>query len=583
MLKTLLKSLSLIAIAALLLFGSSGNDDGRWLACLFGAAPFILYLAWEAVPPAAARENRAVQRLGGVLLTFFILISLQLLREQVLTAGATRDRRQVIDADKGIVISDPRRADAELRTQRGRIYDAAGQPVADRVVLPNGYVQRTYPNPDTAYLAGYYSPLRFGNFGLEDMYDDWMSGRRGNNPLGDQIDNLLHRPTVGSDLHLTIDPTLQRVATDALTHCANPRNGCIGAAVVLDAHSGAVLAMASNPSFDPSQIAADPAADPDTERKRITAYWQSLQDNPSKPLLLRASAGQYPPGSTFKTVTLVAGLDTGKYTLQSPFDDPGFVVINNHREVDCATCRPPTSVHPSNSFSLQESYQWSLNVVFATAASAEKGGLGAATMADYIRRFFIGQDLKADFPLTTSRLCADGDAGNQQCLFDANNGPNLVAESAFGQGELQVTPLQMAVIAATVARGGEVPRPYMVKGITAPPNDSVIDLTQPQSLGRVMTPETAKTARDAMYTSIQKGWAHAAGIDGYSVGGKTGTAETGRAGVFHSWFIAIAGKDANNPDYALCVMFENGGEGTQVAMPAARKILLYLSQNDVPR
>ena len=252
MLSSISKSLAVIAIAALLFLGSTG-DDQRWLLCLFAAAPFILYLTWVVAPRPAGQENRAVQRLGGVLLTFFILISLQLLREQVLIADATKNRTAVIDANNGVVISDPRRADAELRIQRGRIYDAAGQPVADRVIPPGGYVKRIYPDPYTAYLAGYYSPLRFGNYGLEAMYNDWLTGQQGNNPLDDQINALLHRPTVGNDLHLTINPDLQQVATNALINCSNPSNGCIGAAVVLDAHTGAVLAMASNPNFDPSQ------------------------------------------------------------------------------------------------------------------------------------------------------------------------------------------------------------------------------------------------------------------------------------------------------------------------------------------
>ncbi len=579
MLSSIGKSLAVIAIAALLFLGSTG-DDQRWLECLFGAAPFILYLTWALVPTPAGQENRAVQRLGGVLLTFFVLISLQLLREQVLTADATKNRTQV-----GVVISDPRRADAELRTQRGRIYDATGQPVADRLIQPGGYVKRTYPNPYTAYLAGYYSPLRFGNFGLEDMYNNWMIGQQGNNALEDQINALLHRPTIGNDLHLTINPDLQQVATNALLNCNSQATGCIGAAVVLDAHTGAVLAMASSPHFDPNQIAADPSADPDKERKRITTYWNSLQSDAAHPLVLRATAGLYPPGSTFKTVTLAAGIDTGKFTLQSPFQDPGYVDINNHREVDCSTCRPPLSVHPSNIFTMMEGYQWSLNVVFASTAALPPNAIGASAMAEYMRRFGVGNgNLMTDYPLSTSRVCAGSkDPADMQCLFSSDNGPNLTAETAFGQGELQVTPMQMAVVAATVARGGDVPQPYVVNGITQPAagGDKVLFVAQPKSLGRIMTPQTGATVRQAMYTSVQKGWANGAAIPGYAVGGKTGTAETGVNGNSHSWFIAICGRDPNNPDYAVAVMFENGGEGTRVALPAAKKIMLWLSQNNI--
>lgn len=587
MLRAITTSLSAIAAAALLFLGSTG-DDQRWLACLYGAAPFILYLTWMLAPLPATQDNRTVQRLAGVLLTFFILISLQLLREQVLTAEATKNHVAVIDANNGVVISDPRRADAELRLQRGRIYDASGQPVADRVVLADGYVKRSYPNPDTAYLAGYYSPLRFGNFGLEDQYNDWLTGARGTNPLTDQVNNLLHRVTVGNDLHLTVNPDLQKVASDALDNCRLQLNRCIGAAVVLNARTGAVLAIASNPRFNPGQIAADPTADPTAERNRITAYWNNLQQNPTRPLLLRATNGLYPPGSTFKTVTLVSTLDTGKYTLTSPFDDPGYVVINNHREVDCATCRPPASVHPGNIYTLQQGYQWSLNVIFALSA-AGPNGVGGQTLSEYMRRFGIGQDWQrwgSDFQYATSRVCADSaDPTDMSCLFNPDNGLNLVAETAFGQGELQVTPLQMAVVAATVARGGEPPVPYIVAGITQPAptgtaDDKILMQAQPRTLPRMMTPETAATARQAMYVSVRDGWANAAAVPNFNVGGKTGTAETGR-GTYHSWFIAIAGKDANNPDYAISVMFEDGGEGTQVALPAAKQIIQWLAQNQV--
>jgi len=571
--KRVLAALVVALVAALLFYGYYSRSDQTWLLCLLASFPGLLYLVWQGMPRPSSETNRTLQRLGGTLIACFMLISVHLLYQQVVAAPAIRLKIGSQGTDNPI--SDPRRADAELRVRRGRIFAAGGQPIADTTVLPDGYVARSYPNSYTGYLAGYYSPLRFGNFGLENLYDDYLSGRKGNNPLLEAENNLLHRPTYGSDLYLTLQADVQEVAQDALAGCGGPQRGvCRGAVVVLDVQTGAVLAMASNPRFDPSQIAADPASDPKAERDRITAYWNGLVNDPSNPLVLRATAGRYPPGSTFKTVTLVAGLDTGKYTLTSPFTDPGQVSLNNQTVYDCTTCRPAGT---GPRYSLVEGYKWSLNVVFATIAN----DLGAGEMAKYISSFYISRDLRADFDLATSSLCSTAAPTDIQCILSGPEAKNLNVASSYGQGQLQVTPLHMALIAATVGRGGELPRPYLVDHISQHPTSEgqlgrVLQKTSPQVLTRVMTPQTASTARQAMYTGVQSGWANGAAIPGWVVGGKTGTAETGR-GTNHAWFIAIMGKDAGSPQYAICAMIENGGEGSSYAMPIAKRVMTYIA------
>jgi peptidoglycan glycosyltransferase len=130
----------------------------------------------------------------------------------------------------------------------------------------------------------------------------------------------------------------------------------------------------------------------------------------------------------------------------------------------------------------------------------------------------------------------------------------------------------MALVAATVGRGGELPAPYIVASVTDPETGKPITTGQPRSLGSALSSKSNEGLRQMMLTSVQSGWAKAAGIPGFTVGGKTGTAETGR-GTAHSWFIGFAGKDPNHPQYAVAALVEEGGEGTRVALPLARTVL----------
>src|SRR5205823_579283 len=167
-------------------------------------------------------------------------------------------------------------------------------------------------------------------------------------------------------------------------------------------------------------------------------------------------------------------------------------------------------------------------------------------------------------PVEASRLAGD---------LNSLNGRNTLAATAYGQGEVQATPLQMALVAASVARGGELPAPYLVTSVKDHETGAPIWTFQPHSLRTVVSRQTGDTVKQMMLTSVQSGWAKGAAIQGATVGGKTGTAETGR-GTAHSWFIGFAGKDPNRPQYAIAAMVEEGGEGTRVALPMARTVLV---------
>jgi peptidoglycan glycosyltransferase len=536
-------------------------SDSVWLVCLGGAFLLFLIYAWlTSAPPVGryatldARFRHNVQQLGAFLLVGFALVSLHLLREQIVAAVAIKEATVI--TEEGRVIQDPRKIPEELRTQRGAIMAGDTVVAASEIISPSGFAYRVYPEPNISYLAGYYNPMIYGSAGLEASFDKYLSGSEALNPLTEQQRRLLHRPVIGNDLFLTIDPHLQNVAQEQL----GERKGSV---VVLDTQSGAILAMASWPHYDPKQLSFNPGVDDDkwdAESKRIVDYYQSLLADESNPLLLRATQGLYPPGSTFKTVTAGAAIDTGTAQPLSVFTDTNGKVqveAGDYLHVDCATCRPRNH---GPKFTLAEGYKWSLNVVFAELGVQ----LGGNRLVEYARRFGFGTHYDIGLPLEASRLASSDEA--------LQGSKNLLAATAYGQGEVQATPLQMALVAAAVARGGELPAPYMVASVNDHETGQPVWQFQPHALQQVLSPNANEAVKQLMITSVQSGWAKDAAIPGATVGGKTGTAETGRD-TTHSWFIGFAGKDPAKPQYAICAMIEDGGEGTRVALPLAKVVL----------
>jgi peptidoglycan glycosyltransferase len=456
--------------------------------------------------------------------------------------------------ESGEVVQDPRKIPEQLRIRRGAIYAGDRVIAASEVITPSTYAHRIYPEPNISYLAGYYNPTVYGTAGLEASFDNYLSGKQVFDPLLEQQRLLLNRPPVGSDLYLTIDPELQDFAQQQL----GERKGAV---VLLDAQTGAILAMASWPHIDPQQLSFNPyAEDWGAENKRVIDYYNAVVSDENVPLIMRATQGLYPPGSTFKTVSAGAALDTGIAKPDSVYTDtngtiqvePGGYV---HR--DCSTCRPRNH---GPRFTLTEGYKWSLNVVFAELAMQ----LGSNRIMEYARRFGFGTQYDLGVPVDASTIASD------TATLEASK--NLLAATAYGQGEVQATPLQMALVAATVAHGGELPAPYLVSSIRNPESGETVWQYQPHNLGRVMSPSANSALKALMEESIKTGWANDAAIPGATVGGKTGTAETGR-GTAHSWFIGWAGKDVNNPQYAIAAIIEDGGEGTRVSLPLAREVL----------
>lgn len=516
--------------AAVVLIGSgllagSHISDGRWLMLLGAAWLCLLASVWTRLPKTWPTFNRSLLRTAIVLTTVFAIVCAQLVRVQVTESDAIAHR---IGNENGEVIGNPRLSSADLTVQRGRIFDRNGTVLADTVRDGNDW-KRVYPEPAAAYLMGYYSPLIYGSAGLEQTYNGELSGEKGGNPLTRWMNDLLHRPQQGLDLQTTLDLSLQQEAEDQL-------DGRTGAVILIDVKTGAILAMASNPHDDPNQLFTDSAAEHDA----AVAYWQQLNDDPSHPLVQRAVNGLYPPGSTFKTITAAAAIDTGIASPDKVYTDDGSLDVDGHNIPEYN--RPDDSV---DQWTLAQGLAWSLNVVYAQVGLA----LGPDKLAEYAKKFGIGQKIPFDLPVSQGQIASSSDFLNDK--------PAL-ADTAFGQGELLVTPLNMALVAAAIANGGVMMQPRLVDRVTTP-DGKTVETRSPEVWRTPISKKTADQVRDMMIGAVNDGWASEAAINGLVVGGKTGTAELGNNEPPHAWFIGFVGNPT--PRYAVAVVLEHGGEG----------------------
>lgn len=548
-----------LAAAALLVYGmlQPVTQEPRWVVAVWIAAPLTLAalrLLLTSRPPGLARS---VQNIGLVVAIGFGMIALQLLRQQVIHADATTNLIYV-DEETGQSTSNVRRVLEALRTQRGRIIDRAGIVLADSQIVEGGYALRTYPVADlydpSAFggVLGFFSH-RYGESGLEATFGEYLNGER--DVLRRVQDGLLGRQHVGDDLRLTLDARIQAAAYNAL-------GGRIGSVVVLDPKTGAVLAMVSYPGFDPRGLAFNPAAPRTEENARIEEYWSRLNgEGAGQPLLNRPTQSRYPPGSTYKTVTAVGVLEHQREGRPNQIDCP------NERETEVGA--PPVVNAVDDLFTrtgdptdLERVYAFSCNTAFAEYAMR----LGADLMIQTARAFDIYRPEEApdlydgftDLPTVPSILYVEPGFLNRR--------PGL-ADTGYGQGQLLVTPLEMAMVAAAVANDGVLMQPYLVERITRG-DGGVIAAQGPRVIRRTMSRQTAQQMLRNMRAVVEYGFGQAAGnVPGVRVGGKSGTAEypcpspdnPGRI-CTHSWFIAVA--PLEDRQIAIAVMLEGGGEGS---------------------
>lgn len=426
---------------------------------------------------------------------------------------------------------------------RGSIYDRNGRRLAydvqDRASLrapgEDGYPVRFYTEPSLAHVVGYLSGLRAGVIGIEKTYDSTLLG----------LDQSA-RPVRGNDIYLTIDSYVQRVAAQALA-------GKAGAIVALDARTGAVLAMASSPAFDPNRI-----LDPDYDRELAQCDGAV---NCRQALFNRAAQGWYTPGSTWKTVTLIAALETGQVTRETTFDFGSPLRDENGRiyyvyTVDGFSIVDPN--HQEQRLDLARSFVVSANAAFARIGDE----MPANVMIDYAARLgFSRPDGSAppiEIDASAARLAID-----PQSLV--TNNP-LRASTAIGQGELLASPLSLALVVMAVVNDGNVPAPHLTRSIVDPAGRPLAQEPGGYWLRGIMRAETAALVRELMIQVVQNGSGARANLPGFVVGGKTGTAQVAGDAAPHSWFIGFVTSPAGE-GVVIAVIVENGGAGSQAAAP----------------
>lgn len=471
------------------------------------APEFVTYTLLVLLPGQFERRARAAATTGIVVaVTFFGMLAYW---QAWRTDLATEDRN-------------PRVLSAYRDPLRGRILDREGNVLAES--QPDG--RRTYADVSLAHVLGYIDP-RYGSQGVELAFNGVLSGKRQEGWAGALDAEFRRGRAAGDDLLLTIDSRVQAAAAKAL-------GGRRGAVVAIDPRNGEVLAMVSVPTYDPGNLEED---------------GEALLRDPASPLLNRATQGKYPPGSTFKVVTAAAALEQGVVKASTVVTCPGEIVIDGF-PVSCRNTAQGVGTYP-----FSDAFAFSVNAIFADVGVKT----GWADLEATARRFGFGGAL--DFTLDTAptEITAHGSAGTRV----------LLASTAFGQGELLVTPLQMAMVAAIVANGGIAVRPHL--GLAAMDGGRPGSALEADARRRVVDAAVARTLGEMMELVVSRGQAAGLTIPGVTVAGKTGTAETGRDGTSHAWFIAYA--PADNPQIAVAVIVEDGGRGGEVASPIAGSIL----------
>jgi peptidoglycan glycosyltransferase len=533
----------------------------------------LLTVVWllSLLPRALLDRNPAVlaRSMGRLALVFGLglaAVGMQLTREQVSQAAAIRRQAAALLQPSTAEKPDTTALRSVDRTALGdgRIWPVATSSITrgnildrDGAVLATTQAgRRVYPNPDLGLIVGYASRL-YGTTGIEQSFDRYLSGAGTRSPQAILQARLLGTPLqtgAAADVRLTLDSKLQQVAQAAL-------GDNLGAVALLDPQTGAILALASYPRFDPNQLVlADQATQADVDAAQ--AAYAALTARSDSPLLNRATQGRYPPGSVIKTLTWAAALDAqvvngpeGQVTCpeQLPTEAGAPPVVNAVKNLAQRTGAPSD---------VRRVYAWSCNTAFAQLGLA----LGADRFAEYAARF----GLRAADTLSVTADLRDipADAGSiaGDAAFLAR--PAALADTAYGQGQALVTPLDMAQMVAVIANDGRLMRPYLVQ--EAKTGGQVLYSAKPEVLRQVITPTAAQQMRAVMQTSVEIGYAKPVALPGVLIGAKTGTAETSN-GVPHSWFVAIAPLD--KPRFAIAVITEHGGEGSKSALPIARQVL----------
>jgi peptidoglycan glycosyltransferase len=472
--------------------------------------------------------NQGVRRLFVLVLGLFLLLLAGTARWTVFEAddldtNALNHREQLKTA----------------RVPRGVIRASDGTLLARSVKQSNGnYVRRyTQAAQNAAQLIGY-AYTNAGLYGLEKAHQKDLTGQVAS--AATLLSALRGGSERGNDIVTTLNPKVQQAAITGF-------NGRDGAAVAIDTKTGGIVAMYSTPGFDPNDEASTAG------QKKIDAIKDS-------PLFNRATQGLYPPGSTMKVVTTAAALASGKYTPDSMVSGTSPLVVQT---------KPLSNFHSEQfgNVTLTYALTHSINTAFARVAES----LGTKAIADAMDRFGFGKEIPIDYP--KEKLLASGVRNANGDLIPVDRNVDI-ARVAIGQERLTVTPLQMAYVAATVARGGDKPRLATVEKIIDSDGRTLSSLGNGHSAGRAMSERDAADLTAMMEKVVQEGTGTAASLSGLRVAGKTGSAETNLSqGLIDPWFIGFAPAEA--PRIAVAVVLKDipGGQGGVDAAPIAKAMM----------
>lgn len=518
--------------------------------------------------------NRSITRFGVALLVLYTAVFAQLNNLQLF--GAQRLNHNPINV---------REAAKDFERKRGSIMTADGVTIAESIDTPGGVTDRVrkYLDPLVyAPLTGYFS-RDYGTGGIEKQYNDALAAKTNAQKYGDLADLFNPQDRTGN-VTLTLDNDVQRAAAQGLLF----RKGSV---VAIDPRDGSILAMYSFPTYDPNTLS-------DVDRAAATAAKKQLDADPAKPLLTRAYRDNYFPGSTFKVVTSAAGLESGAVTP----DSPNFPAATSYT--------PPLTNNALKNFggetcggTLFEILRVSCNSAFAQMGAEI---IGPDAMVERAQAFGFNDTPPIDLP-DAAKSVFPTDYGKKLQTIDAfhahqnapsgpggptttapatrppvyvyENTPRL-AQASIGQNDVQATPLQMALVAAGVANGGVIMKPHVMKEIRTKSGE-LLSVYTPAPWRTAVTPEVAATLREAMVGVVEGpgGTAFRMAVDGYVVGGKTGTAELGTSPPSsHAWVIGFGGVAGQVPSVAVAVLVEaqpgaTEQTGGRLAAPIAKAVI----------
>ncbi|WP_332667822.1 peptidoglycan D,D-transpeptidase FtsI family protein [Aeromicrobium sp.] len=489
--------------------------------------------------------NRPIRNIAIACLVLFAALLLNINYVQFVEADSLNDKngnRRVIDE--------------EFSRDRGAIL-VDGEPVAESVKSKDEYkFQRRYPE------GGLYAPLTgsfsyiYGPSALENSQNRVLSGSDNRLFVNRVVDLVSNKQPKGGSVELTIDPLAQKAAAEGLQRLGKDTKGAV---VALDPQTGAVLAMVSQPTYNPNRLASHDFSD-------VVKSYETYSRDKDEPLINRSTQQTLPPGSTFKLVTAAAALENG--------------VVDN---IDDRIKAGARLTFPGIQYSLPNenggncggdriTFERALNVSCNVAFGALAGKVGQEKLAEQATKFGFGTDPIEGLASSASRFTS-GD--------NKLEAPQL-AQTGIGQFEVATTPLQMAMVAAGIANGGDVMKPYVVKTVRSP-NLRVLEQAQPERLSQAMSSSNAAKLREMMISTVTRGTATSARIAGVDVGAKTGTAQSTPDRPPYAWFVSFA--PADDPKVAVAVLVESSDTardeiaGGRLAGPIARSVMEQVLEN----